>query len=341
MRNNKKIIAIVLIVLFVGSFLYVTLEKYFNKSKSEANNTTETGTILEPADFMTDSCYAFIQKQVAFGPRVPGNANHAACGNWLIQKFKSYNCTVKEQVGSMPNWEGGSTPVRNIIAAVHPSATKRIVLAAHWDSRPYGDKDPDPAKHKQPIDGANDGASGVGVLLELARISKDLPADIGIDFILFDSEDGGKPEWAPDGENDALSWCLGSQLWANQKPQRSMRYAVLLDMVGAEGARFNKEGYSMQSAGNAVNRIWGNAAKLGYGEYFQNEETAGIIDDHVFMIQANIPSLDIVDMRPNYMGTQFEFGSSHHTHADNMSVISKPTLKAVGHTLAYTVWNLK
>jgi hypothetical protein len=290
---------------------------------------------------MTDSCYAFIQKQVAFGPRVPGNANHAACGNWLISKFKSYNCSVKEQLGSMPNWEGGNTSVRNIIASVHAGATKRIVLAAHWDSRPYGDKDPDPSKHKQPIDGANDGASGVGVLLELARISKNLPEDIGVDFILFDSEDGGKPEWAPDGENDAYSWCLGSQFWAKQKPQRTMRYAVLLDMVGAEGARFHKEGYSMQSAGNAVNRIWGHAAKLGYGEYFPNEETAGIVDDHLFMIQANVPSLDIVDMRPNFMGTQFEFGGSHHTHSDNMSIISKPTLKAVGHTLAYTVWNLK
>jgi hypothetical protein len=341
MKNNKKVTAIVLISLVVGVLLFKTLEPYFRKSKSAENNTTENGTVLEPADFMTDSCYAFIQKQVAFGPRVPGNANHAACGNWLIEKFKSYNCTVKEQVGTMPNWEGGNTPVRNIIASIHAGASKRIVLAAHWDSRPYGDKDPDPSKHKQPIDGANDGASGVGVLLELARISKDLPEDIGVDFILFDSEDGGKPEWATDGENDAYTWCLGSQLWAKQKPQRTMRYAVLLDMVGAEGARFNKEGYSMQSAGNAVNRIWGNAAKLGYSEYFQNEETAGIVDDHLFMIQANVPSLDIVDMRPNFMGTQFEFGGSHHTHSDNMSVISKPTLKAVGHTLAYTVWNLK
>ena len=341
MKNSKKIIAIVLIVLVVGVLLFKTLEPYFKSSKSAENNTTETGAVLEPADFMTDSCYAFIQKQVAFGPRVPGNTNHAACGNWLIAKFKSYNCSVKEQLGSMPNWEGGITPVRNIIASVHAGATKRIVLAAHWDSRPYGDKDPDPSKHKQPIDGANDGASGVGVLLELARISKNLPEDIGVDFILFDSEDGGKPEWAPDGENDAYSWCLGSQFWAKQKPQRTMRYAVLLDMVGAEGARFHKEGYSMQSAGNAVNRIWGHAAKLGYGEYFPNEETAGIVDDHLFMIQANVPSLDIVDMRPNFMGTQFEFGGSHHTHSDNMSVISKPTLKAVGHTLAYTVWNLK
>ena len=341
MKNNKKVIAIVLVVFVVGGFLFKTFAPYFKSSKGVENNTTENGAILEPADFMTDSCYAFIQKQVAFGPRIPGNANHAACGNWLIAKFKSYNCTVKEQVGSMPNWEGGNTSVRNIIASVHAGATKRIVLAAHWDSRPYGDKDPDPSKHKQPIDGANDGASGVGVLLELARISKDLPEDIGVDFILFDSEDGGKPEWAPDGENDAYSWCLGSQFWAKQKPQRTMRYAVLLDMVGAEGGRFHKEGYSMQSAGNAVNRIWGHAAKLGYGEYFPNEETAGIVDDHLFMIQANVPSLDIVDMRQNFMGTQFEFGGSHHTHSDNMSVISKPTLKAVGHTLAYTVWNLK
>ena len=341
MKNNKKVIAIVLVVFVVGGFLFKTFAPYFKNSKGIENNATENGAVLEPADFMTDSCYAFIQKQVAFGPRVPGNANHAACGNWLIAKFKSYNCSVKEQLGSMPKWDGGITPVRNIIASVHAGATKRIVLAAHWDSRPYGDKDPDPSKHKQPIDGANDGASGVGVLLELARISKNLPEDIGVDFILFDSEDGGKPEWAPDGEKDAYSWCLGSQFWAKQKPQRTMRYAVLLDMVGAEGARFHKEGYSMQSAGNAVNRIWGHAAKLGYGEYFPNEETAGIVDDHLFMIQANVPSLDIVDMRPNFMGTQFEFGGSHHTHSDNMSVISKPTLKAVGHTLAYTVWNLK
>ena len=135
MKNNKKVIAIVLVVFVVGGFLFKTFAPYFKNSKGTENNTSENGAVLEPADFMTDSCYAFIQKQVAFGPRVPGNANHAACGNWLISKFKSYNCSVKEQLGSMPNWKGGNTSVRNIIASVHAGATKRIVLAAHWDSR--------------------------------------------------------------------------------------------------------------------------------------------------------------------------------------------------------------
>ncbi|MBM3449172.1 MAG: M28 family peptidase [Bacteroidetes bacterium] len=340
MKNKNKIAAILLLTLFVGGICLYSWNQFPNSKSNEVKKGDEKQ-LANPANFMTDSAYVYIEKQVAFGPRVPGSAAHASCAEWMKSKLSSFGFDVKEQTGTWPNWQGIAQPIRNISASFRPQAKRRILFAAHWDSRPYADKDADFSKQRTPIDGANDGASGVGIILELARMANQLPEGIGMDVLFLDAEDGGKPEWEPAASDDYLTWCLGSQLWAKQTTSRAARYAILLDMVGADGAKFNKEEYSVTNAGGAVDRIWAIAEKIGHGSYFPQQKIQGIVDDHIFMNQV-IPTLDIVDMRPGAMGAQnFEFGSSHHTHSDNMSVISKNTLKAVGETLAYTLWNVE
>jgi glutaminyl-peptide cyclotransferase len=337
---KNKIIALLLLALMViGIGIYTW--KQLSTTEEIRKEKTEEKKLVSPSAFIADSAYSFIEKQVKFGPRVPGSSSHSNCAEWMKTKLNSYGFEVKEQTGTWPTWDGKTQPIRNIAGSFRPQAKRRILFAAHWDTRPYGDKDPDPSKHKLPIDGANDGASGVGIILELARIAKNLPDGIGMDILFLDAEDGGKPEWETRGSQDELGWCLGSQMWSKQTTTRTAKYAILLDMVGADGAKFNKEEYSVANAGGAVDRIWAIAEKIGYGNLFSQQKIQGIVDDHIFMNEV-IPTLDIIDMRPSTMGTQnFEFGQFHHTHSDNLTVISKSTLKGVGETLAYTLWNME
>jgi hypothetical protein len=210
------------------------------------------------------------------------------------------------------------------------------MLSAHWDSRRFGDKDSQDMD--QPIDGANDGASGVGVLLEIARVinSQELKPDVGIDFILFDGEDDGELDKGPQLNNGQVWWCLGSQYWSINKhvPNYTAYYGILLDMVGAKGAHFYWEGYSRQYAAGILRKVWENAAKIGQGDFFVMRDTAPIMDDHVFVNEnAGIPMVDILDFSPDY-----GFGHYHHTHSDNMELIDKRTLQAVGETVLFTVY---
>lgn len=299
-------------------------------------------------EFNPDSAYQHIKTQVDFGPRVPQSAGHKACGDFLVAKLKSYGANVIEQTGDVTTFDGKTFPLRNIIGEFNPSAKKRIMLAAHWDTRPFADKDPDETKWRKPIDGANDGASGVGVLLEIARLIATQQPKLGVDIVFFDAEDYGKPEWAPDDESgsDAYTWCLGSQYWMKQphKMGYNAECGILLDMVGASGATFRKEGKSTRSAMSEVALVWSAGAKLGYGAYFVDEDMPEIVDDHQFMNMAGVPSLDIIDMRPEVKAMGFQgygFGSFHHTHNDNISVIDKNTLKAVGHTVTHFLYNYR
>lgn len=295
--------------------------------------------------FQADSAFAMIKKQVEFGPRVPGSAAHIACGDWMVSTLKSYGANVIEQKGNVVTFDGKSVPLRNIIAEFNPSAKKRIVLAAHWDTRPFADKDPDESKWKKPIDGANDGGSGVGVLMEIARLLQAQAPKTGVDLIFFDVEDYGTPEFVKNqDDNSVFTWCLGSQYWLRQphKVGYIAEAGVLLDMVGAKDATFNKEGKSVESAPGMVGRLWNTAAKLGHGGYFRDETVQEIVDDHQFMIMAGIPTANIIDMRPEVKAMGFEgytFGNFHHTHNDNINVIDRATLKAVGETVMNVVWN--
>lgn len=289
--------------------------------------------------FNADSAYAYIAQQVTFGPRVPNTEEHVACGDWLVTELKRHRAEVIEQPGRVRAFDGTILNMRNIIGQYRPDHPERIMLFAHWDTRPFADKDT--LRIREPIDGANDGASGVGVLLEIARqLAMDTTLEVGIDIIFFDAEDYGSPEWAPAQKNSMLTWCLGSQFWVNQPHVigYQAKYGILLDMVGAEGAVFNREGTSMAYAPSIVKRIWKAAANLGYGEYFQNEITPQTVDDNLFVSElGGIPAANIVHYQMQVL--PMGYGPFHHTHADNMDLISTRTLQAVGATVMDVIWN--
>ncbi len=295
--------------------------------------------VLQPAPaFNADSAYAFIAKQVSFGYRIPNTEAHRRCGDYLIGQLNQYGWTTYSQAFEVAAYNGTILKSRNIIGALNPGAPKRIILAAHWDTRPVADQEKEASQQMAPIAGANDGGSGVGVLLEVARTMAADSAKLGfgIDIIFFDSEDHGQPEFDR-GPARPDSWCLGAKHWAANKhvPGYKGYYGILLDMVGAAGARFYQEGVSLEYAPSIVQKVWTIGHKLGYGEFFVMEGTPGIIDDHRYINEiAGIPMIDIIQYHP-----RTGFGDFWHTHNDNMGIISKETLKAVGQTLMQTLYN--
>lgn len=319
-------------------FIFLLLTVFiWSCNEDKVSDTVQEPIIFKSApEFNSDSAYAFIQSQVDFGPRVPNTEGHRKTKDWLIEKFKSYGLEVKTQDFQARTYDNLTWNLSNIIASYNPSAKKRILLAAHWDTRRMADKDTE--RINEPIDGANDGGSGVGVLLEIARVitTSEEKLGIGIDFILFDGEDDGEPEYSNSRNNSQIWWCLGSQHWSKNphQPGYSAFYGILVDLVGAKGARFYREGYSMRYAKNIVNKVWNFASELGYSDFFIPRDAPEIIDDHVFVNRdAKIPMINIVEFSPNY-----GFGHYHHTHADNMDIIDKRTLKAVGQTVLFTLY---
>lgn len=289
--------------------------------------------------FNADSAYNFIDKQVAFGPRVPNTKPHLETGDFIIKTLKGYGWSIQEQNFKATTFDGELLYLRNIIGSYNPERKKRILLAAHWDTRPYADKDDE--RTNEPIPGANDGASGVGVLLEIARtVNKFDSLNVGLDIILFDGEDWGEGSDLSTRPTNGLEswWCLGSQYWSKNKHKSnySAYYGILLDMVGGEGAKFYIEEYSQAFAPSIVNKVWGKGIELGYGRYFIKQTGGSITDDHFFVNKnAKIPMIDIIPTNP----VDGSFGDFHHTHDDNMSIISKQTLKAVGQTLLNVIYN--
>jgi hypothetical protein len=245
---------------------------------------------------------------------------------------------VTEQPFTAFRYDGKKLQGTNIIAQFQPAIAKRILLSSHWDARSIADKDS--IRKNEPIDAANDGASGVGVLLEIARNlheTKNKPA-VGVDIVLFDLEDHGEPEDYT-GEHKPNSWALGSQHWAANLVPANYRpyYGILLDMVGGKGAMFPHEGTSMQYAPGIVRSVWATAADLGFSNLFVDQDAFGISDDHTAVNEiAKIQMIDMIDLRAVNGG--FEFGSFHHTHADNLANIDKTTLKAVGQTLLQVLY---
>ena len=323
---------------------------YYKNADSKVPNIEETeeGAKVNPVgpSFNADSAYAFTKAQCDFGPRDMNSRGHDLCGEWIVSKFKEYGCKVTTQTATLAGYDGTKLRSRNIMASINPEATTRILLCAHWDSRPWADNDPDSANWRKPILAANDAASGVAVMLELARIigkSKDEKAfnkQLGIDFVCFDAEDWGTPQWADVADN-ADSWALGAQYWSKNLPQGyEARYGILLDMVGGVGAKFYREGMSMQYASEIVKKVWRAAREVGFGSYFPKEDGGVITDDHVPVNQfAKIPTIDII---PYYADCQqSSFGPTWHTLADNMENIDKNTLKAVGQTLVQVIYKEK
>jgi glutaminyl-peptide cyclotransferase len=283
--------------------------------------------------FNADSAYSFVQAQVDFGPRIPGTPAHSKCADYLTAKLRSYGFEVILQKGTVQTYDEKKFSLKNIIASYKPELKNRILICSHWDTRPWADEDEKDGN--KPFDGANDGASGVGTALELARQIQLLPPAIGVDIIFFDLEDYGET-----GGDDESTWCLGSQYWAKNlhKPDYYASFGILLDMVGGVHAVFPKEEQSVSNASAAVDKIWKAANDIGYASYFSPQTRSYVgTDDHVYVNQAGIPCVDIIPYDEQTKG----FGDYHHTHKDNMSIIDKTTLKAVGQTLLEVLYNEK
>jgi len=309
------------------------------KTNTTENTSTETKATVNVhvPTFNPDSAYQFVADQVAFGPRVPSTEAHKKCAQYFVNKLKSYGCTVIEQNFEAKTFDGKTHACKNIIASINPEATKRILLTAHWDSRPFADQD---AKDKnKAIDGANDGGSGVAVLLEIARAihADTAKAKVGIDILLLDAEDYGQPEGDTHPEMKD-SWCLGSQYWAANKhvPNYQAYFGILLDMVGAKDAKFALEGTSKMMAGEVQKKVWAIAKGIGYGNTFIYQDVDPITDDHVYINRiAQIPTIDIIEYEPS--DGSF-FSKTWHTHNDNLENIDKNTLQAVGRTVLCAVY---
>jgi len=304
--------------------------------------TATTESVPVGPDFSADSAFAFCQLQCDFGPRTMNSEAHDLCGKWIAERFSQYGMEVTEQKADLTGYDGTTLKSTNIIASYRPDLKDRILLCAHWDSRPWADNDPDEANWHKPVMAANDGASGVAVMLEIARLLQQNDSlKIGVDFICFDAEDWGTPQWSEDN-SDSDTWALGAQYWAAH-PHRTgykARFGILLDMVGGEGARFYREQYSTHFASHVVSLVWKAAETVGYSSYFPMKDGGAITDDHVPVNRvAGIPCIDIVPYYPDCEASSF--GPTWHTVNDNMQHIDRNTLKAVGQTLVQVLFESK
>lgn len=293
-------------------------------SAEGGSTVTDAGDIEEGSattEFDADSAYLYVKRQVKFGPRVPNSEAHRRAGDWLVGELKRHGAKVTEQSMRLRAFDGTMLNTRNILGQYNPEARERILLLAHWDCRPWADEDPDESKRKMPVDGANDGASGVGVLLEIARqMGMKMPSK-GVDILFVDAED-----WGSEGDDD--TWALGTQEFVSNPPIKNYapKEAILLDMVGGEDATFYREYFSERSASGLNSSLWKIADELGYGESFPNRPGGAVNDDHLRLIEAGIPAVDIIEYRPGESG----FNPRWHTSKDNMEGISTETLGKVG-----------
>ena len=294
-------------------------------------------------EFNADSAYNFCAAQCSFGPRTMNSEAHEQCAGWIADKFRAYGYAVELQKANLKGYDGTLLHSTNIIArAAGDSLTAayeekpRILICAHWDSRPWADNDPDSSNWRKPVMAANDGASGVAVMLELARLLQQHDsASVAVDFICFDAEDWGVPQWENTADGD--SWALGAQYWATNYKGAEYQFAILLDMVGGQGAKFYREGFSMQHARPIVEKVWSAAEAAGYGSLFVSETGGYITDDHLPINEkANIPCIDIINHYPDC--EQSSFGPTWHTISDDMQHIDRNTLCAVGQTLVQLIF---
>lgn len=296
--------------------------------------------VIYKSTFDENEAYNFVKKQTDFGPRVPGTEAHAKCAEYLENQLDNYCDSAFVQNFKVRAFDNTVIDGKNIIGVFNPEAVRRVLLCAHWDSRPFADHDPNPDNYFKHIDGANDGASGVGVLLEVARQLSMTKPEIGVDIIFFDVEDYGPDEKSKvniSGTTDHL-WCLGSQHWARNPHDYDYKamYGILLDMVGNTAPSFKKEQFSTYYAPRVVDNIWKLASDLNYGDYFVDEVGGIVTDDHLPLNEiANIPTINIIHQ--NFESPNGMFFEHWHTVKDNIDGIDPATLKIVGDVVLTTI----
>ena len=314
--------------------------------KTTKKSQDDSASVAVNVQFSADSAYAFCQQQCDFGPRTMNSDAHELCAQWIEEKFTQYGYQVALQKTNLKGYDGTMLKTTNIIAqsaANGENANRpRLLICAHWDSRPWADNDPDSANWHKPVMAANDGASGVAVMLELARLLQQSDSvKVAVDFLCFDAEDWGVPQWS--NKSDADSWALGSQYWAKHPSPlepSSYRYAILLDMVGGQAAKFYQEGFSLEHARPVVDKVWQAAAAAGYGSFFPTQPGGYVTDDHVPVNEeTHIPCIDIINHYPDC--PQSNFGPTWHTIQDDMQHIDRNTLQAVGQTSVQLIFNEK
>ena len=276
----------------------------------------------------------YVQAQLAFGPRVPGTEGHRRAGDWIAEQMRQRADTVVEQRWIHVTTSGDSLPMRNILARYRPGATERILYVAHWDTRPVADSDRNLGNRQQPIPGANDGASGVALLMALGDQLAAAPPNVGVDLLFVDGEDYGS--FDDPNLNDVL---IGAHHFATNLPDSAYRpmFGVVWDMIGDANLELWQEGHSLQAAPEVVARVWQTAADLGYGDVFVNRPLGyAITDDHLPLINAGLRVIDVIDIcyaapqrgcPPSPAAPETNY---HHTMQDTIDKVSARSLQVVG-----------
>ena len=268
-----------------------------------------------PGAFDGAAALEYARAQVAFGPRVPGTAAARRAGDWLVAQMRERADTVIVQTWTHRTKDGVALPMRNIFAQIRPALTERVLYVAHWDTRPTSDSEYERELREQPGLGANDGASGVAMLLALADALKQVPPAVGVDILFVDGEDYG--DFGPD-----VDVVIGSAYFAENLPIRGYRpaYGVVWDMIGDRDLRIQQERHSLRNAPEVVERVWTRAAALGYSRYFVQSQGHQVMDDHVPLQKIGWRVIDVIDLDYPY----------HHTTSDTIDKISAESLRIVG-----------
>jgi peptidase M28-like protein len=280
--------------------------------------------------FSGEQALAYARTQVDFGARVPGTEGHHRTGDWIVAQMRQRADTVIQQQWTHVTQRGDSLPMRNILARFHPEMEQRVLYLAHWDTRPVADQDRNLGARQMPIPGANDGASGVALLIALGDVLTKTPPSVGVDLLLVDGEDYGS--FADSNNPDVL---IGSRYFAEHLPSPDYRplFGVLWDMIGDRDLNIYQEQNSVQAAPEVVQRVWQTAKELGYDDYFIPEVIEPITDDHVPLIKKGLRVIDVIDI--DY-GPPIENGGSrpaatyHHTMQDTIDKVSARSLQIVG-----------
>lgn len=297
----------------------------------------EANSITPSVKFDGDTAFMYIKTQLDYGPRVPGSEGNALCRDFIVNTLAAHGASdIKIQHGEVTAFTDEVLPIANIMGSYNPEAKDRILLVAHYDTRPWGDSDDSEENRMKPIPGANDGGSGVAVLLEIARHLNIEKPEIGVDLLFVDAEDYGQASGFSSHDD---SWCLGTQYWVKNMPYASdslPMYGILLDMVGGMDAQFHREYFSDRYASRIVDKIWSIANRSGFGEQFVNKTGGSVVDDHIFLSEAGIPTVDIIESKNSVTGT---FPPTWHTASDDLRHIDKESLVAAGQTVLNTIYS--